>query len=575
MPQGMQKSRAARVLAAAVVAALLSFSASPAATAASPQQASEVGDASHFGNYLAGRFADSQQDHLAAAKFLGRALEHDPDNVALLNRTFVLTAANGDLAGATKLAKRLVSLDPEHGMANLILAVDQVLAGELGPARNILQSLPSRGLNSIIVPMMQAWLLVDSNVDGAMNAIDNLKDSSGFETFYNLHRALMFDVSGATEEALAAYTAALTANEQPSLRLVWLAGNFFERTGKREEARQLYADFLSRNPGTTLLDPALKRLANDGVPQPEISTSQHGIAEVMFNMASLLSQERVDVIGLLHGHLALQLRPDFAVAQVLLGETLESQQRRQEAIAVYKQVSEASPFAWLVRMRIADGLDQLDQTDEAITVLDDLAERRPDRFEPYFRIGNLLRTKERFAEAVGYYDKAVDRVSTIEKRHWSLLYFRGIALERAGQWHRAESDFLQALELQPEQPYVMNYLAYSWVEQKIHLEKARSMLIRAVELRPDDGYIVDSLGWVHYRFGEYSDAVKHLERAVELRPQDPVINDHLGDAYWRVGRRAEARFQWRRALSLKPEEDLVPTIEGKIDIGLDTELNDT
>ena len=115
----------------------------------------------------------------------------------------------------------------------------------------------------------------------------------------------------------------------------------------------------------------------------------------------------------------------------------------------------------------------------------------------------------------------------------------------------------------------MNYLAYSWVEQKTRLDEAKKMLERAVELRPNDGYIVDSLGWVFYRLGEPERAVGHLERAVELRPQDPVINDHLGDAYWKVGRHQEARFQWRRALSLDPEEDLVPTIEAKIEGGLD------
>jgi Flp pilus assembly protein TadD len=156
-----------------------------------------------------------------------------------------------------------------------------------------------------------------------------------------------------------------------------------------------------------------------------------------------------------------------------------------------------------------------------------------------------------------------------------MFYFRGIALERLKRWPRAEKDFLQALELEPEQPFVMNYLAYSWVDQNLNLDRATGMLVRAVELRPDDGYIVDSLGWVYYRLGEYRKGVGYLERAVELRPQDPVINDHLGDAYWRVGRRQEARFQWRRALSLGPEEDTAPKIEEKIDRGLGDSPEDT
>ncbi|MEO1065674.1 MAG: tetratricopeptide repeat protein, partial [Actinomycetota bacterium] len=171
------------------------------------------------------------------------------------------------------------------------------------------------------------------------------------------------------------------------------------------------------------------------------------------------------------------------------------------------------------------------------------------------QIGNLLRGRERFVEAAEAYDRALDRIGEdLDQRHWSLLYARGIALERSKQWPRAETDFLRALELEPEQPYVLNYLGYSWVEQGVNIDRAREMIERAVEQRPNDGYIVDSLGWVFYRLGQYEDAVVNLERAVELRPQDPTINDHLGDAYWKVGRYAEARFQWSRALSLDPEE---------------------
>ncbi len=156
-----------------------------------------------------------------------------------------------------------------------------------------------------------------------------------------------------------------------------------------------------------------------------------------------------------------------------------------------------------------------------------------------------------------------------------MFYFRGIARERTENWPDAEADFLKALDLEPEQPFVMNYLAYSWIEKKLHLDRAKGMLVRAVELRPDDGYIVDSLGWVYFRLGEYRKGVMFLERAVELRPQDPVINDHLGDAYWRVGRHQEARFQWRRALSLEPEETDAPVIEKKIDSGLGDTPEDT
>jgi tetratricopeptide (TPR) repeat protein len=126
----------------------------------------------------------------------------------------------------------------------------------------------------------------------------------------------------------------------------------------------------------------------------------------------------------------------------------------------------------------------------------------------------------------------------------------------------------KALELYPEQPHVLNYLGYSWIDQGVHLDDGMSMIKRSVEQRPDDGYIVDSLGWAYYRLGNYDEAVKNLERAVELKPEDPTINDHLGDAYWRVGRGLEARFQWSHARDLKPEPEDLAKIEQKLKTGL-------
>ena len=153
---------------------------------------------------------------------------------------------------------------------------------------------------------------------------------------------------------------------------------------------------------------------------------------------------------------------------------------------------------------------------------------------------------------------------------WALYYSRGIAYERSNQWNLAEADLEHALELKPDQPLVLNYLGYSWIDRGEKLHRGLKMIEKAVELRPDDGYIVDSLGWAHYRLGDYASAVEYLEKALELVPEDPTINDHLGDAYWKSGRMTEARYQWRRALQFKPDKEDVKPIEAKLDRGLPT-----
>jgi tetratricopeptide (TPR) repeat protein len=252
---------------------------------------------------------------------------------------------------------------------------------------------------------------------------------------------------------------------------------------------------------------------------------------------------------------------------MLLAEVLESEQRYEDAIAAYELVPRESAYYWNARIRIASNMTNLDRIDETVSLLRGMAAERPDDTSALLTVARVLRSQDRFQETIATYDEILKRIRVhtdeLGKQHWVLLYERGVAHERAKQWPAAEADFLEALELRPDEPRVLNYLGYSWIDQGVNLDRAREMIEKAVSKRPNDGYVVDSLGWVFYRLGKYDEAVKHLERAVELRPQDPIINDHLGDAYWRAGRKLEARFQWSHALDLGAEEDLIPEIRAK------------
>jgi Flp pilus assembly protein TadD len=188
-------------------------------------------------------------------------------------------------------------------------------------------------------------------------------------------------------------------------------------------------------------------------------------------------------------------------------------------------------------------------------------------------LGTVERTRKQYEECAQTYGKGIATLEKAEKGHWQIFYFRGICFERAKQWANAEADFKKSLELFPDQPQVLNYLGYSWIDQGVNLEDGMKMIRRAVEQKPDDGYIVDSLGWAYYRIGNYEESTKHLERAVELRPEDPTINDHLGDVYWKVGRQLEAKFQWSHAKDLKPEPEELVKIEEKLRFGLRDETS--
>ncbi|MEZ5924224.1 MAG: tetratricopeptide repeat protein [Hyphomicrobiaceae bacterium] len=185
-------------------------------------------------------------------------------------------------------------------------------------------------------------------------------------------------------------------------------------------------------------------------------------------------------------------------------------------------------------------------------------------------LGSILSNRKFYADAAENYSAAIALVPNPDKDQWNQYFQRAICYERLKQWDKAEPDFLKAMELDPEQPSLLNYLGYSWVDQGKNLSQAMDLIRKAVKLKPDDGFYVDSLGWAHYRLGEFDEATRQLERAVELEPNDPIINDHLGDAYWQVGRRNEARFQWSQSLTLKPEPEDKERIAKKLEKGLDT-----
>ncbi len=528
----------------------------------------KIGD-STAGNYLAGRFAQKSRDYGNASKFLNHALTSDPENRDLLRRAFLVSLAKGRIQEAGDLARRIVDQDKDAAMANLVLLVREFKSGQFVLAEERLSGMPRRGLNTFVVPLLRAWAWAGQNKTAeALEALSPLASIQGFAVLHNLHAGLILDLGGELAKAEERYRLATGGGSRVTLRIVEALGSLLERRGKLDEAKALYGKYLEENSDSLMLAPALARIESGTVPTPLIGTAVDGAAEVLFNLAGTLTRQNSAETALIYGRLALELRPDYPIAQMLVGRILESLGRPRDAIEVYDAVSRSSMLSWSARLRKAASLESLGDDGQAIEQLRGMVDERGARADVLVRLGDILRSKKRFDESVTAYDGAIQRIGAMERRHWTLLYSRGIALERSKRWPRAEKDFLAALELNPDQPYVLNYLGYSWVDQGIKLDRAKTMIERAVELRPNDGYIVDSLGWALYRIKEFTGAVRHLERAVELRPQDPTINDHLGDAYWRVGRRVEARFQWRRAMSLDPEPDQLKLIRGKIKNGM-------
>jgi tetratricopeptide (TPR) repeat protein len=556
--QWLKLQTAARRVAAVVLLAGVA-SCTPAGETADPvTTAPAAAQMSTLGSYLAARHAELVHDYAHAAEYMNHALAEDPRNFDLLRRTFALRVSEGQVPESVPLARRIIALDPTSGLPQLVLMLQQVKAGDFATATATARALPEVGAQRLAAPLLIAWCEIGHSRD-KLPGVQMLKD---------LHTALIDDYVNRIDDAEQAFKRAIGDQQNLTWRTVELAGNFYERHARSEQARRLYDRLASADQGAEIVAGALERIKRGEIPPRIIATPRDGVAEALFDLASILDQPETLDASLIYARLALDLKPDFPLAQMLIAEIDEDQQRTAQALAEYRAVDPKSPLSWTARLRVANALDALDQTDEAAAELRQMAAERPQDPEPLVDLGDILRGRNRFDDAVTAYDAAIARLGKIGTEDWRLFYSRGAALERAGHWTRAERDLEHALELQPDQPLVLNYLGYSWIDRGEHLEKGLGMVKRAVELQPNDGYMVDSLGWAYYRLGDFSHATQFLERAIELLPEDPTINDHLGDAYWQDGRALEARYQWRRALQFKPEADEVKTIETKLAHGL-------
>jgi tetratricopeptide (TPR) repeat protein len=515
-----------------------------------------------FGSYLAGRFATNEADTKYAADSLIQALRLDPSEPEVVQRAFIAALLDGR-ADAARLARVI----PNEPLAAMLLAGQDAQAGRYDRAEQRFRALPRQGLSAVLQPLLLAWAQQGrGQTDAALATLRPLTETGRQRGIYALHGAMIADIADRPREAERLVRIALADSATPSLPLTRTMAGILMRAGQTAEAERLL-DRLGRghdDAGVFAETGGREALATRRV----VASATEGMAEAYLALATALRGPQAGEFSLALVRLALQLRPRYGPALLAGADALSDEGQYAAALALLERGDRADPFAPLLALRRAGLLDRLNRVPEAEAELRRLATQFPRAFQPMARLGDLYRGRQNWPSAITAYDAAISKLGAPVVVHWPLFYARGIALERAKRWPEAEADFQRALSLNPEQPLVLNYLAYSWVELGQNLVEARRMLERAVELRPNDGNIADSLGWALYKLGDIPGAVRWLEKAVELESQSSVINDHLGDAYWAQGRRREALFQWRRALTLGPEGDEGPKIEAKVANGL-------
>ncbi|HEX6119371.1 MAG TPA: tetratricopeptide repeat protein [Dongiaceae bacterium] len=523
------------------------------------------------GAYLAGITAFENRDMKNAADLLMRALGGDVTDAGLAQKTLVALMSDGRIDDAIKLAKQLKQAGLKSTLVTLVLVQDQARRGHYADALTLSRDLPDDRLMQVTAPMVRAWLAVGAkNKVAGLAELKPLRSIEGALMLAQMQTALIEDHAGDGKEAAAELLAAIDSSTDIPAQLAEFYVKLTLRDGNEKAARDMISRYRAQAQGRGE-DVATAMEQQVGKPQPKgplVADVKRGIAISYTQIAMELMADDYNGDAMWLTHLALDLDPKLDIAALALGDLHRQANHLDQAIAAYDQVPEGSVYRRPSQLSIAECYRRQGKFDEAEGLLRRLMESDKTDIAAAQQLGQLLRANKKFDEAAKVYGIAIGRLGKIEPEDWQLFYYRGVSQERAKDWPAAEKDFQKALELSPDQPYVLNYLAYSWVERREHLDQALPMLEKAVSQRPEEGFIVDSLGWAHFMLGKYPQAVEELERAVSLAPTDPVLNDHLGDAYWKVGRHQEARFQWSRALSFDPEPDQAPVLQQKLEQGL-------
>jgi len=531
-----------------------------------------------IGAYLSARQARYENDFSAAAEYFTKALTEDPSNPFILENAVFAHMALGQFDQALPIARKMEGDDLQSQIAHITLIQNEAQNEDYDALLDRIED--NRGVGPLADGLIAAWAhLGKGDMSTALDHFDEVADQRGLRSFGLYHKALALGSVGDFESADDIFAGDEDGPLQSTRSGTMAWAEVLSQLERNDDAVALIDEVFIAD-----LDPEVAQLrerltAGEQVPFSRIQTARDGLAEVFFSLGRALMSDSGEEYTLLYARVAEQLNPAHVDAILMSAELLESLGRYELATDTYRRVPRDNPSFHAAELGRAESLRRAGKTDAAIEVLKQLAETHPDLPSVHVASGDLNRQLENYGAAVASYNRALEIFSANEADQWFVHYARAISYERLDQWDKAEADFRRALELNPGQPQVLNYLGYSLVEHQIKLDEALEMIEQAVAAQPESGYIVDSLGWALYRLDRYDEAIGHMERAAELMPVDPVVNDHLGDVLWAVGRKTEATFHWKRALSLidpeRPSPDIDPErIRRKLEVGLDKVLEE-
>ena len=506
-----------------------------------------------YGNYLEWIYAKEIKDLKKLKKtFKNISLSNVKENT--LEELLFESIIFDDWDAGKEISIKLIEINKDNATANLFLLVDDFLEKK---KINFISSNPKdRLLDSSFLEAINIWINKDKKFD-YQNKLQNCIP------LLCLHYGMKLLLDGKKKKAQAFFnkidTQKFSSTRVKELQL-YSSLKFNNKTKAKELLESLSYKDLNQK------DYDIKNISSNLEILNPVLTQKDGLAEVFYNISSWYYQKDLYKFSIFFGKLSLRLRKDFNAMRLLLSSSFEIIDLENNADEIVSQVNTKNPYYMkFLKLRVSLS-DEIKRKNKIKPLLEELINNHPKNWELKILLADIYRTEKNYDGSINLYSQIIEDV--FDENKWSIFYSRGIAYERSNKWEKAEEDLKMAMTLQPNDPYVINYLAYSWLDRKMNIDLALNLLEKAVELEPSDGYILDSLGWAHYLSNSYEKSVYFLEKAVSFLPNDPTLNDHLGDAYWKSGRYDEAQSQWKRVLIIDPEFKNKDDVKKKIELGI-------
>ena len=529
--------------------------------------------ADRVSDYFAGILSFNENEYDQSYKFF-RKLDGLESSHPDYSAKYLYSLVNsGNFREAFNYSKKLERQNVNIFESRLVLGVYYLKYSKLDLAKENFQKAKETKrsvLNDYVTNSLNNWSnLKSSNLNNSMIEINKIDERfENLKKIQNIFLNCYFD-SPNTENL---YKELISSKKTDFSRYNYFYASFIANSGKTKEAKQIVNSALKSYPRNLKLNQFKEDLnENKNISIFNCKNEAHVSAEILYITANALSTQSIYPLSNFYLNLAKFLNEDFHSYDTLLAENFYKIENFNEAKKIYNSLSKkGEAYSWYSAKQLARIYLQEEEKEKGIKIISDTYDSLVNK-EIYetFDYAEFLKNNERFKESIKFYSEIISKVKNNHPLYAEATDGRGVAYERIGEWENAEKDLLASLKANPDQAYVINYLAYSWIEQGVKIEQSLSMLEKANKLKSNDPYIIDSFGWALFKLKRFEESKKYLQLAVRLMPGDPIVNDHYGDVLWKNGNEIQARYYWNYVLNLeKAEDELKKVIEEKLTKGL-------